>query len=217
MNVDWAFALQILPRFVPAVWITLQATLAGMVIALALGLCLALARRSRWHALSWSVAGMVEFTRSTPLLVQIYFLFYVMPGAGISMTPLATGIIALGLHYSAYCSEVYRAGIESIPKGQWDAAAALNLSRTQTMARIIIPQAIPPVIPALGNYLIAMFKETPLLSTITVMELLNTAKVIGSESFRYLEAITMVGAFFLLMSLAASAGVRLMDRRLRLA
>lgn len=217
MNVDWAFALQILPRFVPAVWITLQATLAGMVIALALGLCLALARRSRWHALSWSVAGMVEFTRSTPLLVQIYFLFYVMPGAGISMTPLATGIIALGLHYSAYCSEVYRAGIESIPKGQWDAAAALNLSRTQTMARIIIPQAIPPVIPALGNYLIAMFKETPLLSTITVMELLNTAKVIGSESFRYLEAITMVGVFFLLMSLAASAGVRLMDRRLRLA
>lgn len=217
MNVDWAFALQILPRFVPAVWITLQATLAGMVIALALGLCLALARRSRWHALSWGVAGMVEFTRSTPLLVQIYFLFYVMPGAGISMTPLATGIIALGLHYSAYCSEVYRAGIESIPKGQWDAAAALNLSRTQTMARIIIPQAIPPVIPALGNYLIAMFKETPLLSTITVMELLNTAKVIGSESFRYLEAITMVGVFFLLMSLAASAGVRLMDRRLRLA
>lgn len=217
MSVDWPFVMQILPRFVPAVWITLQATCAGMAIALMLGLFFALARRSRWRALSWSVAGLVEFTRSTPLLVQIYFLFYVMPAAGISMTPFATGVIALGLHYSAYCSEVYRAGIEGIPKGQWDAAAALNLSRTQTMTRVIIPQAIPPVIPALGNYLIAMFKETPLLSTITVMELLNTAKVIGSESFRYLEAITLVGVFFLLMSLAASTGVRTLDRRLRLA
>lgn len=217
MSVDWPFVMQILPRFVPAVWITLQATCAGMAIALVLGLFLALARRSRWRALSWSVAGFVEFTRSTPLLVQIYFLFYVMPAAGISMTPFATGVIALGLHYSAYCSEVYRAGIEGIPKGQWDAAAALNLSRTQAMARVVIPQAIPPVIPALGNYLIAMFKETPLLSTITVMEMLNTAKVIGSESFRYLEAITLVGVFFLLMSLAASAGVRTLDRRLRLA
>lgn len=217
MRVDWSFVLQVLPKFVPAVWITLQATVAAMVVALSLGLLLALARRSRYRLLSWGVAGLVEFTRSTPLLVQIYFLFYVMPGAGIRMTPFLTGVIALGLHYAAYCSEVYRAGIESIPRGQWDAAAALNFTRLQTLFRIIVPQAIPPVVPALGNYLVAMFKETPLLSTITVMELLNTAKVIGSESFRYLEAITLVGAFFLLMSLLASAGVRLLDRRLRLA
>ena len=215
MSVDWAFVAQILPKFMPALGITLQATLAGMVVALTLGLLLALARRSHYRWLSWPAAGFVEFTRSTPLLVQIYFLFYVMPGAGLRMTPLWTGIIALGLHYSAYCAEVYRAGIEGIPKGQWEAAAALNLSPVQTLRRVIVPQAIPPVIPALGNYLIAMFKETPLLSTITVMELLNTAKVIGAESFRYVEAITLVGLFFLLLSLAASTAIRSLDGRLR--
>ena len=215
MSVDWPFVAQILPRFAPAVWITVQATVAGMAIALTLGLLLALARRSPNRMLSVSVSGLIEFTRSTPLLVQIYFLFYVMPGAGIKMSPLVTGIIALGVHYAAYCSEVYRAGLEGIPKGQWEAAAALNFSGRQTLTRIIIPQAIPPVIPALGNYLIAMFKETPLLSTITVMELLQTAKIIGAESFRYVEAITLVGLLFLLMSLLASAAVRTLDGRLR--
>lgn len=215
MSVDWPFVLAILPKFVPAVTITLQATLAGMLIALILGLLLALARRSPYRMVSWPVAALIEFTRSTPLLVQIYFLFYVAPSTGLQLSPLATGIIALGLHYAAYCSEVYRAGIEQIPSGQWDAAAALNLSRYHTLWRIVIPQAIPPVIPALGNYLIAMFKETPLLSTITVMEMLYTAKLIGAETFRYVEAITLVGLFFLLLSLAASIAIRALDGKLR--
>jgi len=215
MSIDWTFVAAILPKFVPAVWITIQATLAGMVIALTLGLLLALARRSSMQLVSWPVAALIEFVRSTPLLVQIYFLFYVMPGLDFRMSPLATGTIALGVHYAAYCSEVYRAGIEGIPAGQWQAAAALNFSRFQTLRSVIIPQAIPPVVPALGNYLIAMFKETPLLSTITVMELLHTAKSIGAESFRYVEAISLVGLFFLLLSLAASVAIRALDGRLR--
>ncbi|MCW5606373.1 MAG: ectoine/hydroxyectoine ABC transporter permease subunit EhuD [Burkholderiales bacterium] len=215
MNVDWQFAAQILPQFAPALWITVQATVGGMTIALVLGLLLALARRSGQRWVSWPVAAFVEFVRSTPLLVQMYFLFYVLPDLGMKFSPLATGILALGVHYAAYCSEVYRAGLESIPRGQWDAAAALGLGRRHTLACVIVPQAIPPVVPALGNYLVAMFKDTPLLSAITVLELLQTAKIIGSDSFRYLEALTLVGVFFLALSLVAAAGIRALERGLR--
>jgi polar amino acid transport system permease protein len=153
--------------------------------------------------------------RSTPLLVQIYFLFYVLPEAGLRLSPLAAGVAALGIHYAAYCSEVYRAGIESVPRGQWEAAAALNLGRWRTLRAVIIPQALPPVVPALGNYLVAMFKDTPLLSAITVLELLQTAKLIGAETFRYVEPLTLVGALFLVLSLASAAVIGLVERRLR--
>jgi len=215
MIFDWEFAAEILPQFGPALWITIQATMAGTAIALTLGLVLALLRRSPATPVAWCTAGFIEFVRSTPLLVQLYFLFYVLPEFGIKLSPFATGALGLGLHYAAYCSEVYRAGIESIPRGQWEAAAALNLGRIRTLTRIIVPQAIPPVVPALGNYVIAMFKDTPLLSAITVLELLQTAKIIGAETFRYVEALTLVGILFLALSLASAAGVRRLEHRLR--
>jgi polar amino acid transport system permease protein len=213
---DWRFAWDILPRLAEGLVVTLQATVLGMAVALSLGLVLALARRSRYRLVAWPAGVLVEFIRSTPLLVQIYFLFYVLPDTGVRLSPLATGVLALGLHYAAYCSEVYRAGLESVPKGQWDAAIALNLGRWRMMKDVIVPQAIPPVVPALGNYLIAMFKDTPLLSAITVFEMLQAAKLIGAESFRYIEPLTLVGVVFLLLSLLSAAAVRWVESRLRL-
>ncbi len=212
---DWHYAWQILPELLRGLWVTLQATVAGMAIAIVLGLLLAIARRARSRWLAWPTAGLVEFVRSTPFLVQIYFLFYVLPSAGIEFSPLTTGILALGLHYAAYCSEVYRAGIEGLPRGQWEAALALNLGRWHTWRDIIVPQAIPPVLPALGNYLVAMFKDTPLLSAITVLEVLQRAKILGSETFRYVEPLTLVGALFLVLSLASAALVRRLERHLQ--
>ena len=214
MIFDWAYALSLLPVLAPALVITLKATLTGMAIALTVGLLLALARRSRAKLVSWPAAAFVEFVRSTPLLVQLYFLFYVLPGAGITLSPFATGALALGLHYAAYCSEVYRAGIESVPQGQWEAACALNFNRRDTLVRIILPQALARVVPALGNYLVAMFKDTPLLSAITVVELLQTAKMIGSETFRYVEPLTLVGVLFLALSLVCAFGIRALEGRL---
>ena len=215
MIFDWKYAFDSLPVLASGLKVTVEATLLGMSMALVAGLVLALARRSSLTLVSWPAAFIVEFIRSTPLLVQIYFLFYVLPTLGLAMSPLATGIIALGLHYAAYCSEVYRAGIESIPRGQWEAATALNLNRFATTFRVILPQAIPPVVPALGNYLVAMFKDTPLLSAITVLEMLQQAKILGSESFRYIEPLTLVGIAFLLMSLIAAAGIRTLERKLK--
>jgi polar amino acid transport system permease protein len=214
MTFDVAFAWEILPQLVSALRVTALATILGMALASVLGLVWVILRRVRVTAVSIVMRYWVEFIRSTPVLVQIYFLFYMLPNMGLSLSPMTAGVLALGLHYSAFLSEVYRAGIEAVPRGQWEAAKSLNLSTTDTWRRVILPQAVPPVVPAMGNYLIAMFKDTPMLSAITVLELLQTAKIIGSESFRYLEPLTMVGILFLALSLLASAGVRWTERHL---
>lgn len=211
---DISFAIEILPTLLQGFIITLQATAWGSLLALGLGLGFALLRRSSWAWLSKPTSWMVEFIRSTPLLVQLYFLFYILPELGIQMSPLLTGVLALGLHYAAYTSEVYRAGIESIPPGMWEAGTALNFSKRQLYQKIILPQAIPPMIPALGNYIVAMFKETPLLSAITVIELLQQAKLIGSETFRYLEPMTLVGLLFLVISVVVAQIIGQLERHL---
>ncbi len=210
---SWTYAFEVLPQILRAFIVTLQATLAGFVFALLLGLVWTLLRRAPVAWVSRTAFWIVEFVRSTPLLIQLYFLYYVLPEYGVSMSPLAIGILALGLHYSCYAAEVYRAGIEAVPHGQWEAARALNLSSASIWFRIILPQAVPPTVPVLGNYFIAMFKDTPLLAAITVMEMLQTAKLIGAEYFRYLEPLTITGAIFLLVSLIASYGIRYLEVR----
>jgi polar amino acid transport system permease protein len=210
---SWEHAFRVLPDILRAFIVTLEATLGGFVLAVFAGLLWATARMAPLRALSRGAFWIVEFVRSTPLLIQLYFLYYVLPEYGVSMSPLTIGILALGLHYSCYTAEVYRAGIEAVPRGQWEAARALNLSRSAIWLRVILPQALPPTFPVLGNYLIAMFKDTPLLAAITVMEMLQTAKLIGAESFRYIEPLTITGAVFLVVSLAASYAVRQLEMR----
>lgn len=211
---DWAYAWEVLPVLAEASLITLQATLLGFALALLVGLLFALGRMAGPVWLRMAVAGCVECIRSTPLLIQIFLLYYVMPGFGLTLQAMTAGVLALGLHYGAYCAEVYRAGLENVPKGQWEASVALNLSPWGTFKNIILPQAIPPVVPALGNYLVALFKETPLLSVIAVLELMQMAKILGSESFRYVEPITLVGLFFLVFSLVSAALIRALEQRL---
>ena len=157
---DWAYAWQVLPVLLGALKVTVQATAAGYTLALVLGMVWTLLRRSRRLWISAPAAAVVEFVRSTPLLIQLYFLFYVFPEIGVHIRPLTCGILGLGLHYSSYLAEVYRSGIEGVPVGQWEAATALNFSPLRVWTGIILPQAIPPMYPALGNYLIGMFKET---------------------------------------------------------
>ncbi len=213
---DWDYAFRIMPLLLSALVVTIIATLCGMALALVFGLVLALLRQSKRKWLNAPTALFIEFIRSTPLLVQIFFLFYVLPRFGFSLPPLLTGILALGLHYSTYVSEVYRAGIENVPRGQWEAAQVLGMGPAALFMRIILPQALPPIIPALGNYWVAMFKDTPLLSTITVLELLYTAKDLASQSFRYLEPLTLVGILFLILSLLAAQVVRFMEKTFRI-
>ncbi|TFE23450.1 ectoine/hydroxyectoine ABC transporter permease subunit EhuD [Cohnella luojiensis] len=213
---DWDYAEFILPKLLEVIPAALAAALAGFMLASLLGLPIALARRSRSKWIALPVAAVTEFIRSTPLLIQLFVLVFVFPTSfGITLSPFVAGVVGLGIHYSTYMSEVYRSGIDSVPKGQWEASIALNFGKVRTWTRIVLPQSVPPTIPVMGNYLITMFKETPTLSAIMVVELLMTAKVVGSASFKYVEAFTLVGAIFFLLSYPSALLVRALERRLQ--
>jgi len=201
----------------PAALTTIGIALAGFAIAVVLGLFLAIGRRSRLRWLSWPITGLIEFIRSTPLLIQVYFLFYVFPNYGLNLSAMQAGIIGIALHYACYTAEVYRAGLDAVPRSQWEAVTALNMKPWTAYRDVILPQALRPVLPALGNYLISILKDTPVLSAITVVEIMQRAKNIGSESFRYLEPITMIGVFFLILSLGLAWCVRRLENRMELA
>jgi polar amino acid transport system permease protein len=208
---DWGFTWEILPLLAQASIITVEATILGFLIAAVLGLLFAVGRLFGPKWLSVPLTVVIEVIRSTPLLIQIFFIFFVFPEFGLTLDAMTAGVLALGIHYATYCSEVYRAGLINIPRGQWEASTALNLPTFKAFRDVIIPQAIPPVVPALGNYLVALFKDTPLLSAIAVLELMQTAKIIGSEDFRYTEPITLVGIIFLLFSLIAAGLIKLVE------
>lgn len=213
MEWDWDFALSILPTLLQGLQITLLATVLGVVVAAVLGLVFALLRRSPSRTVTRTTGFVVEFIRGTPLLVQLYFIFYVLPDIGLRLPALAAGVLGMGLHYAAYFAEVYRGGIEAVPRGQWEAARATNLTARQTWVHVVLPQAVPPMIPAMANYVLAMFKETPLLSAITVMELMGQARSVANLTYRYVEPITLVGVCFLIVSIISVVGLRWLERR----
>jgi len=209
-----AFTISIFPILLRGLWVTLQATVLGFAIALVAGLLFALMRMAPTRLISWPTAFFLEFVRDTPLLVQLYFLFFVLPEFGIILPAFLTGAIALGIQYCGYTAEVYRAGIEAVPRGQWEAATALNMPTPLTYRHVIVPQAIPRIVPALGNYLVSMLKDTAILSAVTVLEMLNVARLIGDRTFKYFIPLTMVGALFLVVTLLSSLLVRYFDQRL---
>ncbi|MFC9256801.1 ectoine/hydroxyectoine ABC transporter permease subunit EhuD [Amycolatopsis thailandensis] len=214
MDWSWEAAANSVPLLLEGLLVTVEITLLASVVAYAFGLVFALIRRAGIPVLSQAVLLFIEFVRSTPLLIQVFVLYYVIqPVGGMTLSPFATGVIALGVHYATYAAEVYRAGIEAVPKGQWEAATALNLPRSRVWTAVVLPQAVPRVLPALGNYTISMFKETPLLLAIGVVDVLARAKEVGADTFRVTEPYTLAGVLFLLVSLPASILVRRLERR----
>jgi len=208
------FAVSILPILLRGMVVTIQATVLGFFIALVLGLVLAALKAAPARIVSWPALAITEFIRDTPLLIQLFFLYYVLPEYGIVFEAFLTGALALGIQYSAYTSEVYRAGIEAVQFGQHEAARALNMGGRRVFTHIVLPQAIPRIIPAMGNYLVSIMKDVPILSVVTVMEMLNVAQIVGDRTFNYLVPLSMVGGLYLIMTLLASGGVRLLDRAL---
>ena len=214
MNWDWNAVTDFLPHFRQGLLVTLQALALGSVVSFALGLVWALLVRTPTRWVSWPVGVVTEFIRNTPLLVQLFFLFYVLPTWGLTFSALTTGVFAIGLHYSTYTMQVYRAGIEAVPAGQWEAATALNLPMRRTWTVVILPQAVRRVVPALGNYVISMLKDTPILMVITVPEMLSEARLYAQETFRFTEPLTVIGVAFILISYLASLLLRTLERRL---
>jgi polar amino acid transport system permease protein len=213
---DWEYLFHLIPQMLRGLYVTARATVLGFLIAVVLGFLMALARRSGVKLISWPAVAIIEFIRSTPILVQLVFLQALTRATpAISLTGVQVLIVGLGIHYATYCSEGYRAGINSVAKGQWEAATALNLSPWTTWTRIIIPQAVPNTLPALGNYLIAGFKDAPIAdAVVAVPGVLFFANTIRAEDFRPVEPYLLIGIGFLLVSLPAAWLVRRLERRL---
>lgn len=213
MTWDWEFAWRILPTLLGGLRETAVATLLGTLIALVLGLAISFAQFRERPIASRIIRGYVYVVRGTPFLVQLYFIFFVLPEVGILLEPMQAGAIALGVMFSPYFAESFRAGLQSVPRGQWEAAIALNYSTAHTWLKIGLPQAFRPVAPALGNYMNSMFKVSALTFAISVKELFGTGVNIGNDFFRYLEPMTMVAALYLAVSIPASILISYLQRR----
>ena len=208
MEWRWDFTFEILPRMLWATLNTLLAAGVGYAIALVIGLVFLLGQRTAYPVLNRAVREFVEFIRSTPLLVQLFFVYFVGPQFGVELSAWTSAMVTIGLHYGTYLSEVYRGGLEAVPAGQWEACRALNMGVGRTYYRIVLPQALPASLPGMGNYLVGIFKDTPMLSTIGVAELMHTANALGAETYRYLEPYSMVGVLFLIISIPTAAWLR---------
>jgi len=207
----WEWTFEILPQML---WATLNTFLAagvGYAIAAVVGIILMLGQRTPYKIVNFIIREIVEFIRSTPLLVQLFFVYFVAPQFGIILSAWVSAMITIGLHYGTYLSEVYRGALEGVQRTQWEACKALNFSSGYTYRKIILPQAFPIAIPGMGNYLVGIFKDTPLLATIGVAELFFTANAIGAYTYRYLEPYTMVGVIFLVISLPTAFGIRRLE------
>ena len=219
MNAEWRwyFAIEILPNML---WATLNTILAagiGYAIAAIVGLLFLLGQRTPIKIVNMINREIVEFIRSTPLLIQLFFVYFVLPQFGITLSAWVCGMITIGLHFGTYLSEVYRGALEGVPKTQWEACRALNFSSFYTYRKIVLPQAFPIAIPGMGNYLVGIFKDTPLLSTIGVAELFHAATAVGGYHYRYLEPYTIVGIIFLTLSIPAAIWIRKIEKNVNLA
>lgn len=203
MTWDFTYALMALPWLLKGLWITILSACLAFILACILGLVIVWAETQAIRPVRITTMAIVHFIRGTPLLVQLFFLFYVLPYTHITLPALGCGIAGFGIHYATYLSQVYRAGINSVPVLQWEAATACNFTKIQTWRYLILPQALIPSLPVMNNYFIAMLKETPLLSSITIMDMMGQANTFGDMHYRYLEPITLVGAIFLLTGLCA--------------
>src|SRR5699024_1599589 len=158
----------------------------------------------RW--INWLIRLLVAFVRNTPLIMQlmfVYFIFAGIPGL-VNIPALVVGFIVIGIHYSTYMSESYRAGIDAVPPGQHEAATALSLPPVRKFTAVVLPQALRATVPSLGNYAVAMFKDTPFLFAISVVELVTSAQQFGAAKFAYTEAFTLAGIVFLAASYPTS-------------
>ena len=213
MNAEWRwdFAIEILPQMLLATLNTILAAGIGYAIAAIVGLFFLLGQRTPIKVVNMINREIVEFIRSTPLLIQLFFVYFVLPQFGITLSAWVCGMITIGLHFGTYLSEVYRGALEGVPRTQWEACRALNFTTFYTYRRIVLPQAFPIAIPGMGNYLVGIFKDTPLLSTIGVAELFHAATAVGGYHYRYLEPYTIVGIIFLILSVPAAMGIRKLE------
>jgi len=206
-------ATEFVPILLQGVGLTILVTLGSLVLSTILGLLWALMRVSGIRALGAVSAGLINLIRGIPIIVLLFYLYFVMPDFGITLTALQAAILGLGIAYSAYQAENFRAGIEAIDKGQVEAAQAIGMGWGLTMRRVILPQAIRIVLPPYGNIMIMLLKDSSQASTITVAELALQGKLIASSTFKNTSVFTLVALMYLTMSIPLILLVRHFENR----
>jgi polar amino acid transport system substrate-binding protein len=217
----WAFG-RYLPLLLQGAGVTVLITVLSMALAIALGLPIALARLFGPALLRWLGLCYVEFFRGIPVLLLLYFLYYGLPvvaqhlhlGVSLSLAPLEAAVLGLGINYAAYEAEIYRAGISSLPAGQWEAAASLGMAPGLTFRRIILPQAVRIILPPMTNDFVGLFKDTSIVSIIAVVELSKQYQILSKTSMKYLEIGLVTAALYLLMSVPLGYLARYLEKRL---
>ncbi|NGO53891.1 ectoine/hydroxyectoine ABC transporter permease subunit EhuD [Allomesorhizobium camelthorni] len=215
MKFDFAFAMEIFPQVLQGIGNTILVAIASFIGASVLGFIWEILRRSsrfvRPVAQLW-----IDAIRSTPVLVQLYFLFFVLPHYGIVLPAMLTGVLGISVYFSGYIAEVFKAGIDAIPRGQSEAASSLGLSRPDTIGYIIMPQMLRNIAAPLGAYSVSILKSTPYLAVLAVPEMLGSAFDVASETYRYAEPMVVAGILFLALAMIGVALVTRLERRLGL-
>lgn len=204
---------QFLPALLKASAMTLLITAGAACIALPMALLAALAKLYAPLALRWLAIGYIEVFRGTSALVQLFWIFFVLPHFGIALEPVPASMLALGLNIGAYGAEVVRGALQAVARGQWEAALALNMRFASTLVRVILPQALVAMIPPWGNLLIELLKSTSLVSMITVADLTFRAQQLNQLTFKTVPIFSLVLLIYLALALAIGFGFRLLERR----
>ena len=206
--------ISFLPALLEGAYLTITVSLLSFALATVIGLLVGIARISRLLPLRMLATPYVQFIRGTPLLLQLFFIYYVLPYGGIILTPFVSGLLGLTLNYSAYMAEVFRGGVLAIPKGQWEAGLSIGMSRRLLLRRIILPQALRIVIPALGNFFVSIFKDSALVSVVTMRDLMFSGQILAAATFKHFEIFAMVAAIYFLISYPTAKFVEYIEQRL---
>jgi polar amino acid transport system permease protein len=202
-----------LPSLLHGAMLTIAVSLLAFGLALVFGLATGIARISRLMPLRVVAACYIQFIRGTPLLLQLFFIYYVLPYVGIVLTPFVSGALGLTLNYAAYMAEVFRSGIQAIPKGQWEAGQSVGMSRRLLMRRIILPQAIRIIIPSIGNFFVSIFKDSALVSVITMRDLMFSGQLLASATYKHFEIFAEVAVIYFLISYPTAKFVEWIEAR----
>lgn len=207
---DWAGYLTLILQ---GAWVTVQLTVMGCALAVVVAFVAGLGRIARWAPLRWLATAYIEFFRGTSIFVQLFWIYFVLPLTGITLDPMAAGVLALGLNVGAYGAEVVRGAILAVPRDQYEATVALNLTRRQRMRHVILPQALPLMLPTFGNNAIELLKATAVVSLISLSDMTFQAQIVRSQTGNTMLPFLTILSLYFLMSLAISTVMRWIERR----
>ena len=204
---------EFIPGLLQGALVTLEITAAGAALALVCAVVAALAKLYAPAPFNWLAVAYIELFRGTSALVQLFWMFFVLPHFGILLDPIPVAILALGLNVGAYGAEVVRGAVLAVPRGQWEATIALNMTRTEALRRVILPQAFVAMIPPWGNLFIELLKSTSLVSLITITDLTFRAQQMNQTTFRTIEIFSIVLVFYLAIASIITVAMRALEER----